>query len=64
MRYELSDREWGVIKPVLSNKPRGIPPVPTGAFSTASSGYCGQAPWRDLPESRGLPTTCYNRFVR
>ena len=25
MRYELSDCEWGVIKPMLPNKPRGIP---------------------------------------
>ena len=22
------------------------------------------APWRDLPENYGPPTTCYNRFVR
>ena len=22
------------------------------------------APWRDLPETRGLLTTCYNRFIR
>ena len=27
MRYELSDCEWGVIKPMLPNKPRGIPRV-------------------------------------
>ncbi len=27
MRYELSDCEWGVIKPMLLNKPRGIPRV-------------------------------------
>ena len=25
MRYELSDYEWSVIKPMLPNKPRGIP---------------------------------------
>ena len=24
MRYELSDREWDVIKPMLPNKPRGV----------------------------------------
>ena len=29
-------------------------------LSTAGSG----APWRDLPESFGPYTTCYNRFVR
>jgi transposase len=24
MRYELTDREWTVIKPILPNKPRGV----------------------------------------
>ncbi len=24
MRYELSDLEWAVIKPMLPNKPRGV----------------------------------------
>ena len=28
MRYELSDYDWGVIRPMLPNKPRGIPRVP------------------------------------
>lgn len=27
MRYELSDYEWGVINPMLPNKPRGVPRV-------------------------------------
>ena len=27
MRYELSDHEWTVIKPMLLNKPRGVPRV-------------------------------------
>jgi transposase len=31
MRYELSDEEWIVIKPMLPNKPRGVPRVtPSG----------------------------------
>jgi transposase len=65
MRYELSDHEWDVIKPMLPNKPRGIPRVDdrrvlNGIFWVLRSG----APWRDLPESYGPPTTCYNRFVR
>jgi transposase len=65
MRYELSDYEWGVIRPMLPNKPRGIPRVDdrrvlNGIFWVLRSG----APWRDLPESYGPPTTCYNRFVR
>jgi transposase len=65
MRYELSDHEWVVIKPMLPNKPRGVPRVNdrrvlNGIFWVLRSG----APWRDLPESFGPPTTCYNRFVR
>ena len=27
MRYELTDYEWGVIRPMLPNKPRGAPRV-------------------------------------
>src|SRR5262249_46146384 len=27
MRYEIGDYEWGVIRPMLPNKPRGIPRV-------------------------------------
>ncbi|KAB0267827.1 IS5 family transposase [Microvirga brassicacearum] len=65
MRYELSDREWGVIRPMLPNKPRGIPRVDdrrvlNGIFWVLRSG----APWRDLPVGYGPHTTCYNRFVR
>jgi len=25
MRYELTDHEWSAIKPMLPNKPRGVP---------------------------------------
>src|SRR5947208_4830577 len=65
MRYELSDCEWSVVKPMLPNKPRGIPRVDdrrvlNGIFWALHSG----APWRDLPEIYGPRTTCYNRFVR
>ena len=27
MRYELSEHEWGIIRPMLPNKPRGVPRV-------------------------------------
>ena len=27
MRYELTDSEWAAIKPMLPNKPRGVPRV-------------------------------------
>jgi transposase len=58
MRYELSDCECGVIKPMLPNKPRGIPRVDdrrvlNGIFWVLRSG----APWRDLPEIY-VPRTC------
>jgi transposase len=65
MRYELTDREWAAIRPMLPNKPRGIPRVNdrrvlSGIFWVLRSG----APWRDLPKELDPYTTCYNRFVR
>jgi transposase len=65
MRYELTDDEWAAIKPMLPNKPRGVPRVNdrrvlNGIFWVLRSG----APWRDLPSDFGPYTTCYNRFVR
>src|ERR1700683_3356562 len=65
MRYELTDYEWAAIKPMLPNKPRGVPRVNdrrvlNGIFWVLRSG----APWRDLPDNYGTRTTCYNRFVR
>ena len=65
MRYELSDYEWTAIKPMLPNKPRGVRRVNdrrvlSSIFWVLRSG----APWRDLPETYGPRTTCYNRFVR
>ena len=64
MRYELSDHEWAV-RPMLPNKPRGVPRVND---RRVLNGICwvlrSGAPWRDLPEGYGPPTTCYNRFVR
>jgi transposase len=65
MRYELADYEWAAIKPMLPNKPRGVPRVNdrrvlNGIFWVLRSG----APWRDLPDHFGPYTTCYNRFVR
>jgi transposase len=65
MRYELTDHKWTTIKPMLPNKPRGVPRVNdrrvlNGIFWILRSG----APWRDVPDEFGPYTTCYNRFVR
>jgi Transposase domain (DUF772)/Putative transposase of IS4/5 family (DUF4096) len=54
MRYELSDEEWTAIKPMLPNKPRGVPRVNdrrvlNGIFWVLRSG----APWRELPNNFG-----------
>jgi transposase len=65
MRYELNGHEWAAIKPMLPNRPRGVPRVSdrrvlNGIIWVFRSG----APWRDLPQGFGPYTTCYNRFVR
>jgi transposase len=65
MRYELTAEEWAAIRPMLPNKPRGVPRVNdrrvlNGIFWILRSG----APWRDLPLNFGPYTICYNRFVR
>jgi len=51
MRYELSTSEWSVIRPMLPNKPRVVPPHrrPSHHFWVLRSGE----PWRDLPENFG-----------
>ena len=46
MRYELSDEEWTAIKPMLPNKPRGVPRVNdrrvlNGIFRVLRSGARG-----------------------
>ena len=64
-RYELTDREWAIIEPLLPNKPRGVARVDdrrvlNGIMWRFRSG----ATWAEIPERYGPPTTCYNRFVR
>ena len=64
-RFDLTDFEWSVIQPLLPNKVRGVKRVDdrrvlNGIFWRLRTG----APWADIPERYGPPTTCYNRFVR
>lgn len=64
-RYELTDREWAIIEPLLPNKPRGVARVDdrrvlNGIMWRFRSG----ATWAEVPDRYGPPTTCYNRFVR
>src|ERR1700749_3597835 len=64
-RYELTEFEWKVVKPLLPNKPRGVPRVDdrrvlNGIFWVLRSG----APWRDLPRGLGPYTTSSNPFAR
>lgn len=64
-RYDLSESEWGLIGPLLPNKPRGVARVDdrrviNGIFYILRTG----SPWRDLPERFGPYTTVYNRYNR
>ncbi len=64
-RFDLSDKEWDLILPLLPNKPRGVARtddrrVLNGIFYILRTG----SPWRDLPERYGPYTTAYNRFNR
>lgn len=64
-RFDLSDEEWAVIKPLLPVQGRGAKrgddrKVLNGIFYILRTG----APWRDLPGRYGSPTTVYNRYVR
>jgi transposase len=50
-RYELSDREWSIIAPLLPRKSRGVPRVEDrrvlkGIFWRLRTG----SPWADIPE--------------
>lgn len=64
-RFDLTDKEWEIVSPLLPNKPRGVPRtddrrVLNGIFYVLRTG----SPWRDLPERYGPYTTVYNRYNR
>ena len=53
-RYEITDFEWSIIKPLSPNKPRGVPRVDdrkvlNGIFWRLRTG----SPWADIPERYG-----------
>lgn len=64
-RFDLTDRKWSIIAPLLPNKPRGVGrtddrQVLNGIFYTLRTG----SPWRDLPVRYGPYTTAYSRYNR
>ena len=64
-RFDLTDFEWSVIRPLLPTKVRGVPRVDdrrvlNGIFWRLRTG----APWADIPARYGPHTTCVNRFNR
>ena len=64
-RHELSDYEWRVIRPLLPNKPRGVPRVDdrrvlNGILWRFRTG----SPWRDIPERYGPATISMARQVK
>ena len=61
-RFDLTDKEWAIIQPLLPNKPRGVARVDdrtvlNGIFWVLRTG----APWEDMPSRYGPRTTVYNR---
>ena len=64
--FWLSDEQWARLKPLLPNKPRGVPRVDdrrvvSGIVHVLQSG----CRWRDAPRERyGPAKTLYNRHVR
>lgn len=63
--FWLSDEQWVRLKPLLPNKPRGVPRVDdrrviSGIVHVLQSG----CRWRDAPAIYGPPKTLYNRNVR
>ena len=65
MRFDLSDKEWAVIEPLLpptrqGGERRDDREVLNGIFYVLRTGV----PWDDVPERYGPRGTIYNRFNR
>ena len=51
MRHALSDADWAAARPLLPNKPRGVPRVDDRRVINSILWVLqAGAPWRDLPE--------------
>ena len=61
MRYELSDCEWSVIKPMLPNKPRGIPRVDDRRILNGIFWSCAQARHGAICRRATVPTRLESR---
>ena len=64
-RFDMSEREWSIINPLLPTNTRGIARVDerkviNGIVWRWRTG----TPWADIPERYGSHKTLYNRFVR
>jgi len=55
MRYELSDYEWSVIKPMLPNRPRGIPRVDDRRIINGIFLSCAQAQHGAICQTATVP---------
>jgi hypothetical protein len=61
MRHELTDHEWVAIRPILPNKPRGVPRVNDRRVLNGISGCCGRRRIAmQTAESEQLGTTSKN----
>jgi hypothetical protein len=59
MRYELTDREWAAIKPMLPNKPRGVIPAEYSMFLDFFDEY-GETVWCWKDERTGGSSQIFN----
>lgn len=64
MHYDLSDKEWMLLEPILPQRRKNARiddrKIVSAIFYVLRTG----TPWRDLPEHYGPYTTAYNRFNR
>jgi transposase len=64
MRFDLSDKEWSVLEPLMPKSRKSARPhdrrIINAIFYVLRTGI----PWRDLPERYGPYTSAYNRFSR